>query len=73
MKCKACKRRMRLKKEDKYLVIVNPGLADILQGKTDIFEAFDCSKCGCQNIIGVRETHIVTDLTECESEFAEEE
>ena len=73
MKCKACKRIMRLKKENKYLVRINPGLVGIIEGKNNIFEAFDCPKCGCQNIIGVRETHIVTDLTECESEYAEEE
>jgi DNA-directed RNA polymerase subunit RPC12/RpoP len=53
MKCNVCGKRFRLKKENKYEVkeinilreIANPGV---------VSEAFDCPRCGCQNIVNER-------------------
>lgn len=57
-KCRVCGKLMRLKKEDRYEVIkteeVAPFEALTKAPKTVIFEAFDCPKCGCQNIVNVR-------------------
>lgn len=54
-KCKVCKKKFNLKKENKYQIYVAPvGLNCIVEGgKT--FEAFDCPMCGCQNIVNIRE------------------
>ena len=54
-KCKVCGRRLRLLKENKYEIVQKPvGMNALTQG-TKIYEAFDCIKCGCQNIVNIRE------------------
>lgn len=56
MICKVCKRFFRLKAEKKYLVTKNPTLAEALTGESGkVMECFDCPKCGCQNIVNIRE------------------
>ena len=63
-KCKVCKKRFNLKKENKYQIYVAPvGLNCIVEGgKT--FEAFDCPMCGCQNIVnaGIKNRYRVVEL-----------
>jgi DNA-directed RNA polymerase subunit RPC12/RpoP len=55
MKCKVCGKRMKLLAKDRYDVYVRPvGLNCLTQGVTH-YEAFDCPRCGCQNIVNVRE------------------
>lgn len=56
-KCKVCGKPLRLRKDGLYIV----GKKDnTLRGpfttQIQYFEAFDCPRCGCQNIVGVRET-----------------
>lgn len=54
-KCRACGRRFRMLAKNRYNVCVRPvGINCLTQGVTH-YEAFDCPKCGCQNIVGVRE------------------
>lgn len=56
MKCKVCGERLRLDKECRYEVVKVPDTMGVLLGcKREVFEAFDCSKCGCQNIVNVKE------------------
>ena len=52
IKCKICGTKLELKKENKYVVSENKSLSEIVkEGNT----YFDCSKCGCQNILNIRE------------------
>ena len=46
------------KKENKYIVQEIPTVANTLTGRK-AFEAFDCPKCGCQNIVGIREMTVL--------------
>lgn len=57
-KCKACGRRFRLKKENKYLVekTTQNFLCRSIETNTT-YECFDCPACGCQNICNVREVN----------------
>lgn len=54
-KCKACGKRFRLLAKNRYDVYVKPVGINVLTQGTTHYEAFDCPKCGCQNIVGVRE------------------
>lgn len=55
MKCKICKKIFRLKKENRYEFVKIPKGLSALTGDTEIFECFDCPRCGCQNIVNIRE------------------
>lgn len=57
MICKICKKYFKARKEDKYLAQKPRGLSDLASAPTT-FEAFDCPKCGCQNIVNVREPEV---------------
>ena len=59
MKCKICGKRMKLDKEEKYEIYNVPQGLKCLTEKTVIYECFDCPKCGCQNIINIREINRV--------------
>lgn len=64
MKCKVCGKHFRLKNSKRYTISVAPSLADAITGRQTIKikEAFDCSWCGCQNIVNTREqSYISTD------------
>lgn len=52
--CKVCGKQFDLKKENKYIVQENKGINGIASG-TKKFECFDCCKCGCQNVLNIRE------------------
>lgn len=60
MKCKVCGKRFKLRAEDKYDVRKSASFGDVLSGKatSTVYECFDCSHCGCQNIVNVREKEI---------------
>ena len=60
MKCKVCGKRFRLKVEDKYDVRKSASFGDVISGKvtSTVFECFDCPRCGCQNVVNVREKEI---------------
>lgn len=49
-KCAVCGKRFKLKKENKYETIK---YSDEIFGfkRPILYEAFDCPKCGCQNIV----------------------
>lgn len=57
MKCKVCSRKFKLNKRNKYLIEKSGGLLACALPK-EIYEAFDCPRCGCQNIVNIRETMI---------------
>lgn len=57
MKCKACSRRFKLNKRNKYLIEKSGGLLACALPE-EIYEAFDCPRCGCQNIVNIRKTMI---------------
>lgn len=52
--CKVCGKQFDLIKENKYIVQENKGINGITTG-TKKFECFDCPRCGCQNVLNVRE------------------
>lgn len=56
MECKVCTKDFELKSENKYLV----GKKDLFK-PLDIFEAFDCPYCGCQNIVNVYSVRLEDD------------
>lgn len=60
MKCKVCNKRFKLLSNKKYLVEVNGG--SLFQPLKEIYEAFDCPKCGCQNIVNTRKNNIVGEI-----------
>ena len=55
MKCKVCGKRFKAIKENRYEVVKHPEGLQVLTQSSTTYEAFDCPKCGCQNIVGVRE------------------
>ena len=56
MICKVCKRYYTAKKENRYIVLIQKTLSDsIVYREQEILECFDCPKCGCQNIVNIRE------------------
>ena len=56
MICKVCKRRFVANKNDKYLAQRARSTVDAIMMAPVTYEAFDCPKCGCQNIVNVRES-----------------
>ena len=69
MKCKVCGEKLRLDKERRYEVVKIPTGLGIFSGeRTTVFEAFDCPKCGCQNIVNVKEvsTNVANEKSEDE-------
>ena len=58
-KCKTCGKRFRLLAKNRYEVKRSPvGLSCLTEGVV-YFNAFNCPRCGCQNITGIVETAIV--------------
>jgi len=56
MKCKVCGEKLRLDKECRYEVVQTPTVFGVFAGDyKKVFEAFDCPRCGCQNIVNVKE------------------
>lgn len=57
MICKVCKRYFKPKKENRYEITMVKSIADVFTTKaeTQVAECFDCPKCGCQNIVNIRE------------------
>ena len=55
MICKVCKRRFTASKDNKYLAQKSRSITDAITPAPVTYEAFDCPKCGCQNIVNVRE------------------
>lgn len=58
MKCKICGKRFKLIKENRYLATEETGVLAALTKPSKIFEAFDCPRCGCQNIVNIREEEV---------------
>ena len=55
--CKVCKTNFELLKENKYIACDNKGVQTIATGYK-YYECFDCPKCGCQNIVNIREKEV---------------
>ena len=61
-KCKTCGRRFRLLAKNRYEVMKIPVGLNVLTQDTIYYNAFDCPKCGCQNLVGVVEKVNVKDF-----------
>ena len=55
MKCKVCGKRFKAIAENKYIAIEKMGALEGLAKVPKTFECFDRSKCGCKNIVNIRE------------------
>ena len=64
MKCKVCGKRLSFKAENRYEIRQVPKGLRMLVENAVIYEAFDCTKCGCQNIVNVREEVVFNDVEE---------
>lgn len=64
MICKVCKSYYKAKKENRYEVIESKGVLSAIAAPAKVFEAFDCPKCGCQNIVNIRETGSLPEYTQ---------
>jgi DNA-directed RNA polymerase subunit RPC12/RpoP len=53
MKCKVCGTEFEPKKEDKYIVKVTKRTG-MVTADIETYDAFDCPKCGCQQLAGLR-------------------
>lgn len=53
MKCKVCGTEFEPKKEDKYIVKVTKRTS-MVTADIETYDAFDCPKCGCQQLAGLR-------------------
>ena len=54
-RCKVCGKRLDLDKVKRYEITREPFGLQCLTEIPKTFEAFDCEKCGCQNIVNIRE------------------
>ena len=55
MKCKVCGKRYKAIAENKYIAVERIGAFEGLAKVPKQYECFDCLKCGCQNIVNIRE------------------
>ena len=62
-KCKVCGKRFRLLAKNRYEVMIRPPFSLRLP---EYYNAFDCPKCGCQNIMGIVEKNKVQQESEVE-------
>lgn len=58
MKCKVCGKRFKALAENKYIAVERIGTFEGLAKAPRMYECFDCKKCGCQNIVNIREKAI---------------
>ena len=54
-RCKVCGKKLILHYSLRYEVTRTPVGFNCLTERAVTYEAFDCPKCGCQNIVGIRE------------------
>ena len=54
-RCKVCGKRLNFDKAKRYEITKYPAGFQGLTEAPKTFEAFDCEKCGCQNIVNIRE------------------
>ena len=53
MKCKVCGTEFEPKKENKYMVKIVKRTS-FVTADIEMYDAFDCPKCGCQRLAGLR-------------------
>lgn len=54
-RCKVCNAKLILTNDRRYLVCKDTIINKLLTQQIAAYECFDCPKCGCQNIVNVRE------------------
>ena len=55
IKCSICGEQVELRKENRYEVVIEAGVLQKSLGARDqLYEAFDCPKCGCQMLMQER-------------------
>ena len=62
MKCKVCGKKLNLKSENRYEIREVPKGLRMLVEDAVVYEAFDCPKCGCQNIVNSRKEVVFKDI-----------
>jgi hypothetical protein len=77
--CKSCSRSFPMIVENHYIAIDSEktGFSAIVGGESNLYDAFDCPYCGCQNVIGTRKRVLVDNtatvtVTKYEEEYSEE-
>lgn len=53
-KCKICGKRFNVIKDKVYIVIETQGFAAALSTPAKKYDAIDCPRCGCQQVLWVR-------------------
>lgn len=54
-KCSTCGKRVKLRKENRYEVVIEAGaLQESFGVKDRLYDAFDCPRCGCQMLMHER-------------------
>lgn len=61
--CDVCGNALVLEKEHIYMVTENKGISSVLS-PNEIYDATDCPKCGCQNILKRRLPFVDADFEE---------
>lgn len=64
MKCRVCGKRFKALANNKYLAVEKIGAIESIAKRPKTYECFDCLKCGCQNIVNVREERKESDQRE---------
>ena len=67
MKCKVCGKRFRPLKENKYLATSAVGVTNMFK-PIDVYECFDCPRCGCQNFVNIRMANVEEKETEIQED-----
>ena len=57
MKCKVCGTEFEPKKEDKYVVKIVKRTS-FVTADIEMYDAFDCPQCGCQQLAGLRHMEV---------------
>ena len=73
MKCKVCGKKFIPNAKDMYFVVEDQPVLQTLVNVPKTYECFDCPRCGCQNLAGIRMSRKVDfdDKTEEDQQQAE--
>lgn len=72
-KCGVCGKRLSISKDEIYMVIESQGFAAALTAPPQKFDAIDCPRCGCQQLLAVRMPRLKKDDPELPKEGEEGE
>ncbi len=58
MECKVCGTRIKPAKDEIYAATERLTPMELLTSKARVFDAIDCPRCGCQNLLAIREPRV---------------